>query len=58
MTELVNYGMDIQAGIHDDPTFYPVIYTAPEDADPWDEKVWFACNPALDDFRDLVRNAI
>jgi phage terminase large subunit-like protein len=53
MTELVNYGMDIQKGIHDDPTFYPVIYTAPEDSDPWDEKVWFACNPALDDFRDL-----
>ena len=53
MTELVNYGMDIQKGIHNDPTFYPVIYTAPEDADPWDEKVWFACNPALDDFRSL-----
>ena len=58
MTELVNYGMDIQAGIHDDPTFYPVIYTAPEDADPWDEKVWFACNPALDDFRDLYEMRI
>jgi len=53
MTELVNYGLDIQKGVHKDPTFYPVIYTAPEDADPWDEKVWFACNPALGDFRSL-----
>jgi phage terminase large subunit-like protein len=53
MTELVNYGLDIQSGVHSDPTFYPVIYSAPEDSDPWDEKVWFACNPALDDFRDL-----
>lgn len=53
MTELVNYGLDIQNGVHKDPTFYPVIYCAPEDSDPWDEKVWFACNPALNDFRSL-----
>ena len=31
---------------------YPVIYTAPEDADPW-VSTWFACNPALGDFRSL-----
>jgi phage terminase large subunit-like protein len=53
MTELVNYGLDIQSGVHNDPAFYPVIYSAPEDADPWDEKVWAKCNPALGDFRSL-----
>lgn len=53
MTELVNYGLDIQKGVHTDPTFHPVIYSAPEDSDPWDEKTWYACNPALNDFRSL-----
>lgn len=53
MSELVDYGVQVRDGILEDPTFYPVIYTAPEDADPWDEKTWFACNPALGDFRSL-----
>jgi phage terminase large subunit-like protein len=30
-----------------------VIYAAPADADPWDEAVWRACNPALGRFRSL-----
>lgn len=29
------------------PSFYPVIYAAPENADWHDEEVWRACNPAL-----------
>lgn len=53
MTELVRYGESILAGTETDPSFYACIYSAPEDADPWDEKTWFACNPALDDFRSL-----
>lgn len=54
MSELVDYGLKIDEGIlPPDPTFHSTIYTAPEDADPWDEKTWFACNPALDDFRSL-----
>ncbi len=53
MSELVDYGTKIRDGILKDPAFFPVIYTAPEDADPWSEKTWFACNPALDDFRSL-----
>jgi phage terminase large subunit-like protein len=53
MSELVDYGVQIRDGILEDPTFFPVIYTAPEDADPWDEATWFACNPALGDFRSL-----
>jgi phage terminase large subunit-like protein len=53
MSELVDYGIRVQNG-EKDPTFYPVIYTAPEDADPWDEKVWRACNPAIKSgFRDI-----
>jgi len=54
MSELVDYGLKIQEGaLPPDHTFYSTIYTAPEDADPWDEKTWFGCNPALDDFRSL-----
>ena len=53
MSELVDYGQKILTGVHTDPTFHATIYSAPEDADPWDEKTWFACNPALGDFRSL-----
>lgn len=53
MSELVDYGRQVQEGVIEDPTFLPVIYAAPDDADPWDEATWFACNPALGDFRSL-----
>ena len=36
-----------------DPTFLPVIYEAPADADWKDERVWRKANPALGDFRSL-----
>jgi len=36
-----------------DPTFLPILFEAPKDADWTDEKVWKACNPALGDFRSL-----
>ena len=36
-----------------DPTFLPMLYEAPEEADWKSEKVWKACNPALGDFRSL-----
>ena len=36
-----------------DPTFLPVLYEAPVDADWTDEKVWKKANPALGDFRSL-----
>lgn len=36
-----------------DPTFLPIIYEAPVDADWTDEKVWKQANPALGDFRSL-----
>ncbi len=36
-----------------DPTFLPLIFEAPEDADWTDERVWKKANPALGDFRSL-----
>ena len=54
MSELVDYALKIQDGtLPPDPAFYGCIYAAPDDADPWDEKTWYACNPALNDFRSL-----
>ena len=53
MSELVDDAQKLLDGIVVDPSFGAHIYRAPDDADIWDEKVWFACNPALDDFRSL-----
>ena len=36
-----------------DPTFLPILYEAPVDADWTDEAVWKKANPALGDFRSL-----
>ena len=36
-----------------DPTFLPILYEAPVNADWTDERVWHQCNPALGDFRSL-----
>jgi phage terminase large subunit-like protein len=36
-----------------DPTFLPILFEAPIDADWTDEKVWKKANPALGDFRSL-----
>lgn len=53
MNELVDYGIQVRDGVVEDASFYPCIYSAPEDADPWSEETWKQCNPALDDFRSL-----
>jgi phage terminase large subunit-like protein len=36
-----------------DPTFLPILYEAPREADWTDERVWTRANPALGDFRSL-----
>ncbi len=36
-----------------DPTFLPILFEAPTDADWTDERVWKKANPALGDFRSL-----
>lgn len=54
MSELVDYALKIKDGtLPPDPAFYGCIYSAPDDADPWSEEVWYSCNPALNDFRSL-----
>lgn len=53
MSELVQYGQRVADGTIPDDTFLPVIFAAPDDADPWSEETWYACNPALGDFRSL-----
>lgn len=53
MSELVDYGRQVMDGTIDDRAFHATIYAAPDDADPWDEATWYACNPALGDFRSL-----
>jgi phage terminase large subunit-like protein len=53
MSELVQYGRRVLDGTIPDDTFLPIIYSAPDEADPWAEETWRACNPALGDFRSL-----
>jgi phage terminase large subunit-like protein len=53
LSELIDYGLKVQAGEIDDPTFDLELYTAPPEADPWDPKTWKLANPALGDFRSL-----
>jgi phage terminase large subunit-like protein len=53
MSEIVSYGRSVLDGTIEDPTFHATIYSAPDDADPWSEATWYACNPALGDFRSL-----
>ena len=45
LSELTDYGQQLLDGVIQDETFHPVIYAAPDDADIWDESVWFSCNP-------------
>jgi phage terminase large subunit-like protein len=48
--QIHEYAQRVLAGTIEDPTFYAVIYAAPEGADWQSRKVWRACNPALGDF--------
>ncbi len=51
--EIHDYACKVRDGIIMDPTFLPVIYSAPENADWTDENVWYSCNPALGAFRSI-----
>jgi len=51
--ELYAHAKQVQENPALDPTFLPIIYEAPADADWTSEDTWKACNPALDDFRSL-----
>ncbi len=45
--EVHSKAMDLLAGRKKDSTFYPVVYSAPENADWTDPKVWKKANPSL-----------
>lgn len=45
--EIHEQARKIAAGELTDPTWYVKIYRAPADADIYDEKTWYACNPSL-----------
>lgn len=51
--ELYTHAKKVAEDPHLDPTFLPLIFEAPIDADWTDEDVWQDANPALDDFRSL-----
>jgi phage terminase large subunit-like protein len=53
MSRLVDYGLKVQHGDLEDPSFHLTLYTAGNDADPWKRETWEAANPALGDFRSL-----
>lgn len=53
MSQLVDYGRRVRAGVIDDPSFYLAEWSAPPESDPWAEETWRLANPALGDFLSL-----
>ncbi len=53
LSVLIDYGLQVEAGAVDDPSFALFLHAAPPDADPWDEATWALANPALGDFCSL-----
>jgi phage terminase large subunit-like protein len=51
--ELYTHARKVQESPAIDPTFLPLLYDAPIEADWTDERVWHKANPALGDFRSL-----
>ncbi|WP_172332217.1 terminase large subunit [Mangrovicoccus sp. HB161399] len=47
-SDLWSYSHKVAAGEIDDPTFAPIIFAAPADADWRDEAAWHAANPAIE----------
>lgn len=57
---LVDYGLKVQAGEVEDPSFHLTLFSAPEGDDPMSRETWLKANPALGDFRsegDVARQA-
>jgi phage terminase large subunit-like protein len=53
MSELVDYGRQVNKGETRDSSFHLTEYSTPQEADPFDESKWGLANPALGDFRSL-----
>lgn len=54
MAEFYDYAVKVRDGIVPDDALLPVIFSAPLEADPFDEATWRLANPALGAFRDLT----
>jgi phage terminase large subunit-like protein len=54
MTELCDDAIAQESGMLEDPYFYGKVFRVSDKADPWDEKEWYAANPALGDFKLLL----
>jgi len=53
LSELIDYGVKVNSGEIDDPTFKCFLYELSKDEDMWEEENWYKANPALGDFRSL-----
>ena len=53
LSQLIDYGLMVKNGEIVDPHFHLTLFAANDDADPFDETIWFKVNPALGDFRSL-----
>lgn len=53
LSQLIDYGLKVNRGEIEDPTFKLFLYTVPMEADPWDEQNWYLANPALGIFKNL-----
>jgi len=51
LEELIDYGLKVERGEINDPTFALFLYSAPLDADPWSPETWRLANPAMGKFR-------
>jgi phage terminase large subunit-like protein len=61
MSQLIDYGLKVNAGEIKDPAFHMTLYAAGPDMNPWSMAAWRAANPALGDFRsksDVQRQAM
>jgi phage terminase large subunit-like protein len=52
LSELIDYGEQVNSGVHDDATFVCRVYASPEGCDLMDREAWLVSNPALGTFRD------
>ena len=53
LSQLIDYGLEVNAGKIVDESFHLTFYAADADDNPWDEATWEKANPALGDFRSL-----
>lgn len=60
LSQMIDYGRDVKAGVVVDDSFVLIDYSTPSDKELaqvgktiWDEEVWYLANPALGDFRSL-----